>query len=93
MPKSKQAVFPPPPVKNRDGSVTVYVVAETLAPDGVQYKPYLVHLRYGSNIAVPVNVPAKEVVSFENGDLVLTPNGLYVISKVLATASMVVARS
>lgn len=90
MPKAKPQ-FPPPPVMQKNGDVTVFVLAETFTPDGVQYKPYSVHLRFTSPVCVGVNVPAKEVVSFENGNLVLTQIGLYLIAKTLASATSAVA--
>lgn len=93
MPKTKVTKFPPAPKQEKDGSVTVYVLAETFTPDGVQYKPYAVHLRFTSPVAVPVNIPANQVISFDNGNLLLTDIGLYMISKKLATASSAVART
>lgn len=91
--KTKEVQFPPAPVRQKNGDVTVFVQAETFTPDGVQYKPYSVHMRFTSPVCVGVNVPAKEVVSFEDGNLVLTQPGLYLIAKQLASASMAVAQA
>lgn len=87
MPKKVSAA--PAPIKNKDGSVTLYLLVAGCTPEGVQYKPYSTHFTVTSPVYVPVNVGKQFIVSYD--PLIVSPEGWFTVAKRMATASVIAA--